>query len=171
MLLLCFLAKGNEEATVFVDLPCLIRMINVFHCVLLLSLASVSAWQKNSGLIRFILTKNGHSLAQRFSSHPPPRLPSMGITMSSVPTETTPPASLSLPLPDPDKIDPEDIAEWILNRGSKNLVIIDVRDDDFEGGHVKGCTNIPSGIFMDKWNSCDGLLTKYADNSEAQVTA
>ena len=95
----------------------------------------------------------------------------MGITMSSaVPSETSPPAALSLSLPDPDKIDPEDIAEWIRTHDSKNLVIVDVRDDDFvEGGHIKGCINIPSGVFMDKWSSCDGLLTKYAANSEAQV--
>jgi rhodanese-related sulfurtransferase len=28
--------------------------------------------------------------------------------------------------------------------------IIDVRDDDFEGGHIKGCKNIPSNEFSEK---------------------
>lgn len=32
----------------------------------------------------------------------------------------------------------------------KGWTVIDVRDDDFEGGHIKGCKNIPSTQFPDQ---------------------
>lgn len=35
-------------------------------------------------------------------------------------------------------------AQIIKTPNDPSLAIIDVRDDDFIGGHVKGCTNVPS---------------------------
>ena len=142
---------------------------SVYRCLLSLFLVCISAWPKKIVSSGFRSFENAPLISTKYPFRTPSRTSSMGITMSSTPSETSPPVIPSLPLPDPDKIDPEDIAEWLRN-GGKNLVIIDVRDDDFvEGGHIKGCTNIPSGIFMEKWHSCDGLLTTYATNSEAQV--
>lgn len=36
---------------------------------------------------------------------------------------------------------------------TKGWTVIDVRDDDFEGGHIKGCRNIPSTQFPDQVES------------------
>ncbi|CAO1639170.1 unnamed protein product [Sympodiomycopsis kandeliae] len=35
----------------------------------------------------------------------------------------------------------------------KNIAVIDVRDDDFSGGNIVGCKNIPSTIFESKLDS------------------
>ena len=143
-------------------------MFRYLLLLLLLFLACISVWPRKNLAVRFRLALNATnriSILHRTVT----RTPSLDLTMSSAPSE---PASLiipSLPLPDPDKIDPEEVAEWLKN-GGKNLVIVDVRDDDFvEGGHIKGCTNIPSTVFMEQWSSCDGLLKNYSASGEAQV--
>lgn len=30
------------------------------------------------------------------------------------------------------------------------VAVVDVRDDDYEGGHIRGCTHVPSTTFSDK---------------------
>ncbi|UZJ56768.1 hypothetical protein CBS101457_006088 [Exobasidium rhododendri] len=37
-------------------------------------------------------------------------------------------------------------------QGDKTIAIVDVRDDDFEGGNIPGCVHIPSAVFGDKIN-------------------
>lgn len=32
----------------------------------------------------------------------------------------------------------------------KDVAIIDVRDDDFEGGNIVGCRNVPSTVFDER---------------------
>ena len=64
------------------------------------------------------------------------------------------------------KIDPEDVAELVrascLTKGDdeeeKSFVIVDVRGDDYKGGHVKGSCNIPSSVFMERNNVVDQLI-------------
>ncbi|WBW70703.1 Cdc25 family phosphatase Ibp1 [Schizosaccharomyces osmophilus] len=36
----------------------------------------------------------------------------------------------------------------LLAGGQDKISVIDVRDDDFEGGHIPGCINIPSEQFL-----------------------
>jgi 3-mercaptopyruvate sulfurtransferase SseA len=37
-------------------------------------------------------------------------------------------------------------------RGEKKIAVVDVRDDDFEGGNIPGCVHVPSNVFLDKVN-------------------
>lgn len=67
------------------------------------------------------------------------------------------------------KIDPEDVAELVratyLSKGdveeTKSFVIIDVRDDDYRGGHIRGSCNIPSSVFMEHSHVIDQLIERY----------
>ena len=67
------------------------------------------------------------------------------------------------------KIDPEDVAELVratyLSKGdveeAKSFVIIDVRDDDYRGGHIRGSCNIPSSVFMEHSYVIDQLIERY----------
>ena len=45
-------------------------------------------------------------------------------------------------------------------KSMKDYAVVDVRDDDFRGGNVKGCINTPSGTFF---NSVDDLVEKTKD--------
>lgn len=63
-------------------------------------------------------------------------------------------------LPEPPRVDPEDVAEQFRG-GATNLVIVDVRDGDFAGGHIKGCINIPSAVFNDGFDAIDQLIDRY----------
>ena len=40
-------------------------------------------------------------------------------------------------------LESEQLKEWILS-GQKGILIVDVRDEDFEGGNIKFALNIPS---------------------------
>ncbi|KAG0175480.1 hypothetical protein DFQ28_000099 [Apophysomyces sp. BC1034] len=40
----------------------------------------------------------------------------------------------------------------------KDYVVIDVRDNDFEGGNIPGAVNVPAGTLVD---NVDGLIAKY----------
>ena len=73
-----------------------------------------------------------------------------------------------LQVPHPEKMDPEDVADRIRG-GAKNLVIVDVRDGDYAGGHIKGCINVPSSVFNDGWRAADGLLNKFKSVPEPQT--
>ncbi|KAJ3100539.1 hypothetical protein HDU96_010301 [Phlyctochytrium bullatum] len=49
-------------------------------------------------------------------------------------------------------IEPEKVAEWLKDPSLKNGVdyqIVDVRGDDFEGGHIRGAKNIPAHEIVD----------------------
>lgn len=51
--------------------------------------------------------------------------------------------------------------QWREQKSTPNTngwTVIDVRDDDFEGGHIKGCKNIPSNQFSEK---VEDLVIKY----------
>lgn len=50
----------------------------------------------------------------------------------------------------------------MLDRGQSDLVIIDVRDDDFEGGHIPGAVNVPSADFAVR---APQLVDKYRHHS------
>eukprot|EP00929_Paragymnodinium_shiwhaense_P008875 TRINITY_DN112855_c0_g1_i1.p1 TRINITY_DN112855_c0_g1~~TRINITY_DN112855_c0_g1_i1.p1 ORF type:complete len:151 (-),score=30.42 TRINITY_DN112855_c0_g1_i1:343-795(-) len=45
----------------------------------------------------------------------------------------------------PTYVSQQQLAE---NLDSEDIQIIDVRDDDFDGGHIPGCRNIPSAVFQ-----------------------
>ena len=67
------------------------------------------------------------------------------------------------------KIDPEDVAELVresyLLRGDvedkQSFVIIDVRDNDYIGGHIRGACNIPVTSFMENSYVIDQLIEKF----------
>ena len=69
------------------------------------------------------------------------------------------------------KIDPEDVAELIRKNsliqedvnGEVPFVIIDVRGDDYEGGHIRGSCNIPSHIFTEQPDVIDQLIERYTN--------
>jgi len=42
----------------------------------------------------------------------------------------------------------------------KDFLVVDVRDDDYEGGNIKGCLNYPSRQFL---LEVDGLVKKTKD--------
>ncbi|KAJ3057462.1 hypothetical protein HK097_006390 [Rhizophlyctis rosea] len=55
--------------------------------------------------------------------------------------------------PAPEYIEPADLARLLKDpclRLGKDLVIIDVRGDDFEHGNIAGCVNIPAQQFLDR---------------------
>lgn len=49
--------------------------------------------------------------------------------------------------------------EDLLTNESHKIVIVDVRDDDFEGGHIPGAVNVPSTEFQDSLQTLmDGII-------------
>lgn len=74
------------------------------------------------------------------------------------------------------KIDREDVAELIRRSnspidvdGAKSFVVIDVRGDDHEGGHVAGSCNIPSHVFMEQTYVVDQLMERYLNRPISTV--
>eukprot|EP00126_Sphaerothecum_destruens_P003674 Sdes_comp17451_c0_seq3m6677 len=57
---------------------------------------------------------------------------------------------MSLP-PPIQRISAARLSEW-LRKGplKRELVVVDVRDQDFEGGHMRGCFHIPSSEFEER---------------------
>ena len=56
-------------------------------------------------------------------------------------------------------VDSSDLSKLLQATGS-NVTVIDVRNDDFEGGHIPGAINIPYG---DEWNDdkfLEGVVSK-----------
>ncbi|CAG8574451.1 13567_t:CDS:2 [Ambispora gerdemannii] len=52
----------------------------------------------------------------------------------------------------PEFVDAEELAKLIKDKSKvpgKDYVVIDVREDDFEGGNIPGCVNVPSSVFVD----------------------
>jgi rhodanese-related sulfurtransferase len=43
-------------------------------------------------------------------------------------------------------------------KAKKSFVIIDVRGDDYQGGHIAGAINIPSSVFMEQKSVVDNLI-------------
>ena len=72
------------------------------------------------------------------------------------------------------KMDPEDLAELIganstVNGSSepgKSFVVIDVRGDDYVGGHIKGSVNVPSQRFMEDSRAIDELIMSHNNGPE-----
>eukprot|EP00457_Paulinella_chromatophora_P011179 gb/GEZN01011307.1/.p1 GENE.gb/GEZN01011307.1/~~gb/GEZN01011307.1/.p1 ORF type:complete len:218 (-),score=47.02 gb/GEZN01011307.1/:459-1112(-) len=67
-------------------------------------------------------------------------------------------------LPKYDNLDPEELQKLIKEK--TNILIVDVRDSDFTGGHVPGAVNFPAQDF-DK--SLDKLTKKVEDGKFTQV--
>jgi rhodanese-related sulfurtransferase len=70
---------------------------------------------------------------------------------------------------EPARIDPEDVAELIKSRNSEtasSFVIVDVRDDDYVGGHITGAINISSGMWdLNAGKAAQRLLTEHSSSS------
>ncbi|GMF11602.1 unnamed protein product [Phytophthora lilii] len=64
----------------------------------------------------------------------------------------------------PRYIQPSALAEILRdpNLSSKRPIIIDVRDTDYAGGHIRSAINIPEENFMDD-DDVDALVEKYKD--------
>lgn len=64
----------------------------------------------------------------------------------------------------PHYIQPSALAEILRypDASSKRPVIIDVRDTDYAGGHIRSAVNIPEDNFMDD-DDVDALVDKYKD--------
>ena len=74
------------------------------------------------------------------------------------------------------KIDREDVADLIRRSNlpedadsGKSFVVIDVRGDDHEGGHVTGSCNIPSHVFMEQTYVVDQLMERYLNGPISTV--
>ena len=87
--------------------------------------------------------------------------PRLSTSLHTASRTTRSDAFTSVTLPTPQKIDPEDVVEQIRGGANPNLVIVDVRDGDFAGGHIKGCTNIPSAQINDGFSAIDRLIDQY----------
>ncbi|KAI8091329.1 Rhodanese-like domain-containing protein [Gilbertella persicaria] len=51
--------------------------------------------------------------------------------------------------------EPEELADLVLDKSKqvgKDYVIIDVRGDDYRGGHIPGAINVPANTMYDKAN-------------------
>ncbi|CAH0477186.1 unnamed protein product [Peronospora belbahrii] len=61
-------------------------------------------------------------------------------------------------------IEPSELVEILRNTHTSNKlpVIIDVRDTDYAGGHIRSAVNIPEDHFMDD-HDVDALVDKYKD--------
>jgi len=61
-------------------------------------------------------------------------------------------------------IDSDQLADIIKGKGvpMKDYIVVDVRDDDYAGGNIKGCINQPSNGFL---GSVDQLVKKTQDVS------
>lgn len=58
-------------------------------------------------------------------------------------------------------ITPDELAETIKTKTPmKDYLVVDVRDDDYRGGNIKGCLNVPSLKFSQE---LDDLLEKTKD--------
>lgn len=72
------------------------------------------------------------------------------------------------------KMDPEDLAELMganisvdgSGGSGKYFVVIDVRGDDYVGGHIKGSVNIPSQRFMEDSRAIDELIMSHNNGKE-----
>ena len=53
-------------------------------------------------------------------------------------------------------------------QGDKSVAVVDVRDDDFEGGNIPGCVHVPSNEFPDKVREL--VLGPLKDGERASVT-
>ncbi|KAL4095749.1 hypothetical protein PRIC1_009121 [Phytophthora ramorum] len=64
----------------------------------------------------------------------------------------------------PRYIEPSALAEILRNPdlSAKRPLIIDVRDSDYAGGHIRTAVNIPEENFMDD-DDVDALVDKYKD--------
>uniref|UniRef100_A0AAV1VLB1 protein-tyrosine-phosphatase n=1 Tax=Peronospora matthiolae TaxID=2874970 RepID=A0AAV1VLB1_9STRA len=64
----------------------------------------------------------------------------------------------------PSYIQPSALVEILRNpdAANKRPVIIDVRDTDYVGGHIRSAVNIPEDSFMDD-DDVDALVAKYKD--------
>lgn len=54
------------------------------------------------------------------------------------------------------------------SQGDKAVAVVDVRDDDFEGGNIPGCVHVPSNEFPDKVREL--VLGPLKDGERASVT-
>lgn len=63
---------------------------------------------------------------------------------------------------DLEYVSPEKLHLWLTDK-NKRVAVVDVRDDDFAGGHIKGCLHYPSSSLPEKLPE---LLPKLADYDE-----
>jgi rhodanese-related sulfurtransferase len=56
----------------------------------------------------------------------------------------------------------QDLAALIKSdkRPRKDYIVVDVRDDDYIGGHITNCRNVPSTTFLD---NLDALIRDFRD--------
>ena len=77
----------------------------------------------------------------------------------------------------PTPIQAPSLREWVLSQSSpsqppssstpKSFKIVDVRDDDYMGGHIPGCINVPSRQFSFR---VDGLVDELKDHEAIVFT-
>lgn len=62
----------------------------------------------------------------------------------------------------PEFVQPEHVAALLRAHKDKqeNVVVLDVRDDDFAGGNIRGCVNIPCWELLEG-SRMDGFIDKY----------
>ncbi|KAF0720788.1 Aste57867_67 [Aphanomyces stellatus] len=62
-----------------------------------------------------------------------------------------------------ERITARELAAILKNPAEKNNVrIIDVRDDDFQGGHIRGAINLPEDHFQDD-DEVDNIVEEFKD--------
>ncbi|EIE22872.1 Rhodanese-like protein [Coccomyxa subellipsoidea C-169] len=63
-------------------------------------------------------------------------------------------------MPAPTYIEGEQLVQLLRGEDSTETCVLDVRDEDFQGGHIRGCLNIWSEEFYDDEN-VDAVIQKH----------
>ncbi|KAK9917490.1 hypothetical protein WJX75_004973 [Coccomyxa subellipsoidea] len=63
-------------------------------------------------------------------------------------------------MPAPTYIEGEQLVQLLRGEDKKTTCVLDVRDEDFQGGHIRGCLNIWSEEFYEDEN-IDSLIQKF----------
>ncbi|GAX80386.1 hypothetical protein CEUSTIGMA_g7825.t1 [Chlamydomonas eustigma] len=61
-------------------------------------------------------------------------------------------------------IEPQQLAEFLRNQEKQHTLVVDVRGEDFQGGHIKGATNIDSQGFSQDV-AVDTFIDQYLTSS------
>eukprot|EP00803_Ostreobium_quekettii_P007139 evm.model.scf_1866.4 EVM.evm.TU.scf_1866.4 scf_1866:25197-26091(-) len=65
-------------------------------------------------------------------------------------------------------MEPQELAALLKSPDRERTLVLDVRDDDFVGGHIKGCVNLTSDHFDDD-AEVDAIIKEHCVNKDRVV--